>query len=221
MDSVHIGLTKGWRQANHGNGSGGSELKNKDYHHGDLREALLRQGLRLLDAEGESAIGVRRLARELGVAHSAPGNHFKRRDDLLTALATHCFEDLAHRIDRDAPPSALQRLEALGRALIAYGLEYPHRYRLMFRPGVTVQPVPPLKAVMDRIYDQLLSDLTGVLGETSVYALETHAVSYWSMLHGYVLMRLDGNFEAATDKRTGLPREEALIQSWLARLPRG
>ena len=55
--------------------------------HGDRRMELLREGLALLDAHGVEGVTIRAVARNAGVAHSAPANHFPSRQDLLTAIA--------------------------------------------------------------------------------------------------------------------------------------
>lgn len=66
--------------------------------HGNLREALVRGAMQLLDEKGVEAVTVREVARRASVAHSAPANHFSSRNDLLTALARKIFSSLADRV---------------------------------------------------------------------------------------------------------------------------
>ena len=43
--------------------------------------------------------------------------------------------------------------------------------------------------------------------------IETDAIVIWSMIHGYISMRLDGNFVAAEDSVTKFPRHKAILLS--------
>jgi AcrR family transcriptional regulator len=74
-------------------------VKNRAYHHGDLKLSLLSAARRILDREGVDAVTVRAVAREADVAHSAPANHFRGRSALLTELAIGVFAELADEID--------------------------------------------------------------------------------------------------------------------------
>ena len=69
------------------------------YHHGALREALLQRARETLRSEGAEALSLRRLARDLGVSHAAPGRHFKDRRALLDALALDGYERLATALE--------------------------------------------------------------------------------------------------------------------------
>jgi AcrR family transcriptional regulator len=69
-------------------------IKVSNYHHGNLREKIIQTAFELLDDEGIEAVGIRKIARVLEVAHSAPANHFKNKQTLLTALATESFRHL-------------------------------------------------------------------------------------------------------------------------------
>src|SRR5262244_1793619 len=46
------------------------------YHHGSLREAMLRAAETILERHGIGGLTLRAAAREAGVSHSAPKNHF-------------------------------------------------------------------------------------------------------------------------------------------------
>ena len=48
------------------------------YHHGDLKTQLIREGLKLLDAEGYQGFTLRKVAKLCGVSQTAPYRHFKK-----------------------------------------------------------------------------------------------------------------------------------------------
>lgn len=71
----------------------------RSYHHGDLRAALLRSALDLLDADGADALSLRAVARHAGVSANAPYRHYQDKEALLAALAAHGFTELKARFE--------------------------------------------------------------------------------------------------------------------------
>ena len=183
--------------------------------HGDLRIALLREGLTLLDAEGIEGITIRAVARNAGVAHSAPANHFPSRQALLTAIAAIVFADLA-----DLTVAAITKLtnkpekaiQAFAEACFQFAFDTPNRYHLLWQRQLIDQDDPAVAEEMDRIYAALLSLLRQDHVNHRV-DIETDAIAIWSMIHGYISMRLDGNLVAAEDSVTNLPRHKAILLS--------
>src|SRR3954469_20412121 len=66
----------------------------RPYHHGNLREALLRAGEQALEAGGAQNLSLRELGREGGGRPAAPRRHFADKQALLDALALSGFEQL-------------------------------------------------------------------------------------------------------------------------------
>ncbi|MEX6979956.1 TetR/AcrR family transcriptional regulator, partial [Pseudomonas aeruginosa] len=54
-----------------------------NYHHGDLRSALIAVAERLLTDQSGKPFTLREVARVAGVSHNAPYNHFADRRALL------------------------------------------------------------------------------------------------------------------------------------------
>ena len=66
----------------------------KGYHHGNLRAALLERAEHKLSREGAHTLSLRELARDVGVSHGAPREHFRNKQALLDALAETGFQRL-------------------------------------------------------------------------------------------------------------------------------
>ena len=64
------------------------------YHHGNLREELVSQGLAILEEEGLPALTMREIARRIGVTQTAPLHHFEGKTGLLAAIAALGFRML-------------------------------------------------------------------------------------------------------------------------------
>lgn len=186
------------------------------YHHGNLREALMDAAFALLDEDGAEAVTIRAVARRAGVTHAAPANHFAGRKALMTALAARVFEDLAREIARRlarAGGGLEARLRVFADAVLRFGLASPNRYRLIWRWDALDGQDAALQQSMDAIYDRLIAELSAH-GSSS---LDPHsrAIALWSMVHGYVSMRIEGNLVPGRDAVTGEPREKAIVTALL------
>src|SRR6266699_3781307 len=61
------------------------------YHHGALRDALLKAAERVLERDGLAGLTLRAVAREAGVSHAAPTHHFGDLAGLVSELAAIGF----------------------------------------------------------------------------------------------------------------------------------
>lgn len=182
------------------------------YHHGALRSAILKQATKLLDGEGVDAVTIRAVARNAGVTHAAPVNHFENRSVLLTSMATGFFLQLGRAIDerlKAASVTRRQRIRVFADALLEFGLRYPNRYRLLWRRDVLING-GELNAAMNAIYDKMIDELSQARLAPGKSA-HTVAVAMWSMVHGYISLRIDGTFEARVDETSGEPRFRAML----------
>jgi AcrR family transcriptional regulator len=167
------------------------------YHHGDLRSALLRASLALIDESGIGALSLREVARKAGVSHNAPYHHFKDRGSLLAALVEHGFAALAQEMAdaRAAAPDARARLEACGEAYIRFALNSPARFKLMFRPELTA---PETAAGMSQSSTAALDTLTAAIVEAQAGGLapagdpKPLVLTCWAAVHGLASLLLDG-----------------------------
>src|SRR5882724_11085400 len=94
------------------------------YHHGDLRQACINQGLALLISDGKDAVSLREIGRRCRVSPRAPYRHFKDKTAFLAVLAETGFAQfgaaLANVQQKLEGCPAATRLLALARAYIAF-----------------------------------------------------------------------------------------------------
>lgn len=183
-------------------------------HHGSLAQALTDAALVILDAVGVEGVTIRATARAASVSHAAPANHFPDRRALLTAIAVRCFEEMmaGANVARKKASAPAGRIVAFADAYVAYGLAYPNRYRMMWRMDMLDDSVAALSGIIDGIYNSIGNDVAGLPGIRPDTAT-TKLVALASLIHGYVSMRIDGNFIAAADESTGKPRHIAMIEA--------
>ncbi|BCB90780.1 TetR/AcrR family transcriptional regulator [Phytohabitans suffuscus] len=96
------------------------------------RDLMLDVATRLLDDGGVGAVTLREVGHGAGVSHMAPYKHFAGKEDLLAAVAARELTRLAGRlaeIRTRAPDAALR---AAMRQYVAWALEHPARFKLVF-----------------------------------------------------------------------------------------
>jgi AcrR family transcriptional regulator len=166
------------------------------YHHGDLRSALVQAGLGILDREGIEALGVRAVARSVGVSHAAPVRHFPDRAALIAAIATVAYDDLADAMlaARDAADNPALAFRATGLAYIDFALEHPQRFRVLAHPAITdISRDPDLARASDRAFDVLRDAIVAAAdaGVTRSDDISAIALTAWSTVHGLATLALD------------------------------
>lgn len=198
------------------------------YHHGDLRRALIDAALHLVEEQGVAALSLRELARRLGVSHAAPAHHFGDRLGLLVAMAADGFEHLAAAMEAAADGLAPgpARLEAVGQAYLRFALDHPAHVQVMFGPevgGMKVRP-PELRAPGDRarrLLDGTIEALAGLppraRGTPRDPFVEAHTFATWALLHGAARLWIDGPLRASMERRgAGRARFEELAHAAIA-----
>ena len=130
----------------------------RSYHHGNLREALIRAALELIAQKGPAGFTFADAARWAGVSPAAPYRHFRDRDALLADVARRGFElfeaALAHSWN-EGRPEPYRAFENLGRAYLAFARNEPAHYSAMFEAGVSLDEDPGLHEAAGRAFEVL------------------------------------------------------------------
>ena len=113
----------------------------RGYHHGNLREALIRAALELIAKKGAAGFTFAEAARFAGVSPAAPYRHFRDRDELMASVALRGFEQFEAALARaweGGRPDAFAALDRLGKAYLEFARAQPAYYSAMFEAGVPV-----------------------------------------------------------------------------------
>jgi AcrR family transcriptional regulator len=168
------------------------------YHHGSLREAMLEAAQRILERDGITGLTLRAAAREAGVSHAAPKNHFGDIRGLLSELAAVGFARfgaaLVADVREDAPPSA--QLAAIGHGYVTFARQNPGLFLLMFRSERLDFSRPALRAAADAAFG-VLSQAVSQVGSDVRLALSQAAkiTAAWSLVHGFAMLTLDNRLK--------------------------
>src|SRR5262252_10592455 len=110
------------------------DIRERPYHHGDLRRAVVSAALEILSETQSVEFSLRELARRAGVSHNAPYKHFADKRELLAAVSAAGFEMLTKRMasEKARLSDPREQLFATLRAYIDHGVDNPALYSLMF-----------------------------------------------------------------------------------------
>ena len=120
----------------------------RGYHHGNLKEALVRAALELIAEKGPAGFTFADAARSAGVSPAAPYRHFRDRDELLADVARRGFEQFAAALAKawdEGKPDVMSAFDRLGKAYLAFAKRAPAYYSAMFEAGVPLDADPQLR----------------------------------------------------------------------------
>lgn len=180
-----------------------NETKGSDhYHHGDLRRALVGRAINILESEGEAALTMRRIARDVGVSQAAPYSHFKSKKDLLTAV---CVEGTVWFGDsmkaRAAGKQGLEYLAGLAVGHVQFALEHPALFRLMStRPiSESLDAQGNLPEIFNEGYQLMLSGLAAApLKHFGSAERQLDAPIAWAQIYGISNLLIEGRITPET-----------------------
>lgn len=183
-------------------------MRDKKYHHGNLKEALIEAGLDILAESGLDGLSLRTCAARVGVSHTAPKNHFGNMGGLLTAIAARGYGELAGWMTRDLPDGATrhEKRNAALEGYVAFARANPHLFELMYSGSRTNRDDPDLKAGIGACYDILREashNLDWDKADTPDAELRAQ-IMFWSLVHGFAQLTLSGKLEKEATRSLGI-----------------
>lgn len=175
-------------------------VQRNNYHHGDLRFALIAAAEHLLNEQGIEAFSLRAAARRAGVSPAAPAYHFGDAAGLLTEVAILGFEELTRYLMEwtekgGKDPNA--RLRFQGQGYIRFALANRARFQLMFRRD-KLRSSEKLTATAAETFSHLQ---LAVCRAANIHAKDIEAntlasiIASWSVVHGFAHLAIDGQFD--------------------------
>ena len=187
------------------------------YHHGDLRNELVRQGRQFLETAGPGEISLAELARRAGVSDAAPFKHFESKESLLAAIAAQGMQEL---VDGQIAIAALdvsnvERVRAMMLNYVAYGRNNPGIFNLMIGPRIAeLSRYPELQVIGSRSFQLFLGAIRAFATERGwapgEVELLTHAA--WATQHGLATLVL----ARRAPHRTSTVEPEEMVQFVIA-----
>jgi AcrR family transcriptional regulator len=194
----------------HGGGRSGGP---RGYHHGNLKEALLRAALELIAKKGPAGFTFAEAARWAGVSPAAPYRHFSDRDELLASVARRGFEQFEAALARawdNGRPAPLAALDRLGKAYLEFASSEPAYYSAMFEAGIPLDTSPELVQAGEQAFAVLRAATEAVVATMPARnrpPVRMMALHIWALSHGIASLFARGD---AARRALPMPPEELL-----------
>ncbi len=188
------------------------------YHHGDLRNLVIKIAGDLLEEQGIHNLSLRDVASRIGVSHTAPYRHFPRRIDLLYALTTRGFLDLRDTLQEawDQSEDSFLKLRKAGENYIKLMWKHPRRTELMFGGEVNLEgPIPiDLQTAGKEAYLGLyyIVEYGQKKGDFNPHInTESMSMSVWSSVHGFAVLN-EKNLKRANSREENQKLENQIME---------
>jgi AcrR family transcriptional regulator len=190
----------------------------RGYHHGNLKEALVRAALELIAEKGPAGFTFADAARWAGVSPAAPYRHYRGRDALMADVAQRGFELFADTLAKawdDGRPDVFVGFDRMGKAYLDFAKREPAYYSAMFEAGVPLDANPDLREAGERAFGVLRSAaerLVALMPSAGRPPALMVALHIWSMTHGIASLFSRGD---AARRALPMPPEELLEAAFL------
>lgn len=173
-------------------------MASKNYHHGDLKNALIKAGVEILAKEGVGGLSLRKVAQRAGVSHNAPYSHFPDKQSLIAAISTEGFKQLYAELDAAVlsyPHHPKRQLQEGAWAYVQFAMNNTDTFKIMFSGVLEKEKEYPAfveisRQTFDRVVDVVRAcQEAGLLRSTPP---EIAAVTVWGQIHGIVSLILEG-----------------------------
>lgn len=163
-----------------GDKAGGAPVRTT-YRHGHVPEAMCRAARSLLESGDPEDVGLREIARRIGVSATAAYRHFTSKDELMATVAAQGFRELAEALRPGV--KAADPAVAIGLAYVDFALTQRGLFRLMFGPLLA-------RRKEFRALDAAAAEAFGVIERAGVVGKEPEkhedaaSMAAWGLIHG-------------------------------------
>jgi AcrR family transcriptional regulator len=174
---------------------GADKKRDRSYEPGELRQALVEEGRRMFEENGATELSLRALARRLGVSEAAPFRHFRGKEELLAAIASSGFRELAAQrgmISAQQLP-ALPKAREMMLSYVRFAMAHAGLFDLMIGPRILEEfrhgELNETGQISYDYFSRAVADLARECGwPNKTFEYLSHAA--WSMEHGIAALIL-------------------------------
>jgi AcrR family transcriptional regulator len=173
-------------------------MPSKKYHHGDLKNALIKAGVEILAKEGVGGLSLRKVAQRAGVSHSAPYAHFPDKQSLIAAISTEGFNQLYTELEAAVSPHSKNPKKQLiegAKAYVRFAEENTDTFKIMFSGVLEKEKDYPSFVEISSKTFKLVVDVVQACQHAGLLPndpADLMAVSVWGQVHGIVSLAIEG-----------------------------
>jgi AcrR family transcriptional regulator len=169
------------------------------YHHGELREALIRSTRRLVEQRGAENFTLADACRVAGVTTAAPYRHFRGKQEILEEIASRGFKELSKRsmaMLAENGEGTLDGIVAMGQAYVAFAIEETAVFRLMFGQDPSLKKAEHVLGAGRACFANLIDQITLYCTSNKVRGdAQQIALRLWTFVHGAASLLIDQDYD--------------------------
>lgn len=180
-------------------------MQKNEYHHGNLKNELLKIAFDFIDKEDVEKLTLKVLSDATNTSRSAIYRHFKNKDELMETIIRVGFEkfdDMTSPILIDTSKPLIDRFYFSAKAYLEFAKTNPNLYRLLFG-----KKYAHIREDVINLKDEKCSGFgalklavqegqsTGILKKEDSYQ---QTIIIWSSLHGLSSLIIDGFLDVSS-----------------------
>lgn len=186
-----------------------------------IRERILAETLSIINQDGYADLSMRKLARRLGFSAKTIYNYYSNKDELYLMALIKGFQELSEefRAAYESSENPVDKLRAVVRAYVRWGIENRHYYNIMFsmntpkyadyvgtRMEETADRQNRVALELARIGSSVLREIASYNRSIEPGDTTFHLLHIWSTLHGLVSLYVSrvtlevGNLQEVMDR---------------------
>ena len=151
------------------------------YHHGNLRDDILKAAYNFVKENGYAAMSLRGIAEECNVSATAIYRHYETKEHLLADVVAEGFVEFNTSVEGKEEDDIFQRCENY----LAFAFDNYNIYDLLFSQSVVeFLKFPKILEVADKAFESLLESVKEHDKSLNDLSASNKAIHIWSFLHG-------------------------------------
>ncbi|MEC8099713.1 MAG: TetR/AcrR family transcriptional regulator [Pseudomonadota bacterium] len=186
-------------------------MAREQYHHGNLKSALIDESLKQLHMVGADKLSFRTIARNIGVVSSAPYNHFSSKKELFRELINIGSRMLLKKMNEEKLKQNVpsEMLACIAKAYLNFSIERKELFLLMFsKNNLEIEKL--ISAISIQFLDIVKEKFKD--GSRMRITEKGAAISAWVMVHGLAELANNNNSLVDLEKNLGLNIKEIFVQ---------
>ncbi|MBP5491603.1 MAG: TetR/AcrR family transcriptional regulator [Clostridiales bacterium] len=188
------------------------------YHHGNLRQALIDAGMKIINESGEETLSLRKVAALCEVSHAAPYAHFKDKEELIEAIQSHVTDQFMKELEKavNEAPTSEKALVDMGRSYVAFFMRRPDYFKFLFSGQNIVAHIQPGKDHPEDYppFVLLKNTYLDYINENGIKRTkdeqEVDILKLWASAHGLASIACMSGVEVSFDWEKKISTEELL-----------
>ena len=151
------------------------------YHHGNLRDDILKAAYSFVKENGYAAMSLRGIADQCNVSATAIYRHYETKEHLLADVVVKGFVEFNMSVEGEEEDDIFQRSENY----LAFAFDNYNIYDLLFSQSVVeFLKFPQILEVADKAFESLLESVKEHDKSLNDLSASNKAIHIWSFLHG-------------------------------------